>query len=255
MKIDVRKQWRYNSTLWGASVTDPKNSILLDACLEKTFDVTQDAFVCYAMSQKFHQLVLVNSIEETSYIGFYNIFCPSTFNGLVQHSQGIVATPFRAKSVRVVYEILLIDALEDSAQSGLHQFVLKGGNTQWPHFTTSGFRDVDPQHRLWDVRHPMESLDKIIKVCHQILCICIFGNLVNATGFTRFQLPEAFPQKFLIHQMKQTGELTRWIFAGFLCYALQFRCYTLIITGHDVYFPLALLLLQWPFLFRHYPAS
>jgi hypothetical protein len=40
-----------------------------------------------------------------------------------------------------------------------------------------------------------------------------------------------------------------------LCYAFQFRCYTFFITVHDVYFSVTLLLLQWPFLFRHYPAS
>jgi hypothetical protein len=202
MKIDICEQRRDHSTLRGASITDSENSILLDSCLKKTLDVTQDAFIRYPMSQKLHQPVLVNSIEETSYISFYNIFCPSTFNSPVQHSQGIMATTVRPESVRVVYEVLLIDTLEDSAQSSLHQFVLKGWNTQWPHFITSGFRDVNPQHRLWNVRHPMESLDKIIKVRHQILCICIFGYPVNATGFARLQLPEAFPQQFLIHQMK-----------------------------------------------------
>jgi len=36
---------------------------------------------------------------------------------------------------------------------------------------------------------------------------------------------------------------------------LSFRFYTFFITEHDVYFPLTLLLLQWPFLFWHYPAS
>jgi hypothetical protein len=95
-----------------------------------------------------------------------------------------MAATFRPKSVRIIYEILLIDTPEDSAQSGLYQFVLKGRNTQWPHFITSGFGNVNPQYRLRDVRHPMESLDKIIKVRHQILCICIFGHMVNATGFT-----------------------------------------------------------------------
>ncbi len=107
MKIDSRKQWRNHPTLRSASITDPENSILLDTRLEKAFDVPQNPFVCYAMSQKLHQLVLVNRIKETSYIGFYNKVCPTTGNGLILHAQGIMATPFRAKSVRVIYDGLV----------------------------------------------------------------------------------------------------------------------------------------------------
>ena len=161
----------------------------------------------------------------------------------------------RAKSVRVVYERRFIDGLQDLDQSGLHQFVFQYRDSQWPPLLAARFGDVYPQDRLRDVDHPVESFHQLGEVLLQIFRISFFGDMVNtASGFS-FELLEAFPQKFFVHQMKETGELERRFLAGFLRYAFQFRFHTFFVTGHDVCFSSTPLLSCLPSLGQHYPPS
>ncbi len=111
MKIKISKQWRNYAPLGRSSFTSSENSIFMNPCLQKAFDITQDAFICDTMSQKIHQLVLIYVVKEASNIGLYNVFRTFLFYGLVQCPQCIMASSIRAKTVRVFYEILLIDGL------------------------------------------------------------------------------------------------------------------------------------------------
>ena len=176
-------------------------------------------------------------------------------NGPAKHTQRIMAASARAESVGIFHEVLFVDRLQDLAQAGLYQLVLQHGNPKGPLLVASRLGDVHPPHRLWNIGHPMESPDQGVEVLHQVFCILFLGDPINAAGPGVLQLPEAFPQQFPVHQVKQAGEPALRVAAGLLRYALQFRGYTFFISGHDVYVPTTPLLLQWPFLFRHYPAS
>jgi len=101
----------------------------------------------------------------------------------------------------------------------------------------------------------MEPLDKIIEIPHQVFRVLLFGDSVDANGFVVLQSTEAPLKQLKVHKMKQTGKPTLRITAGFVCYTLQFRFYTLFIAVHDVYVSTTRLLLQWPFLFRRCSAS
>jgi len=81
MEIDVGEQRRNDSSLGSASLAGPIRSIFLNTRLEKTLDVAQYTLVCYAVSQKIHQLILVNIVEKTFYVSLNNIINPTTFDG------------------------------------------------------------------------------------------------------------------------------------------------------------------------------
>ena len=93
-------------------------TIFLDSRFEEAFDVAQDAFIADSMGQEGHQLVLVHVVEEAFYVGFDDVVGLTTFYRLAQRSECIMTASSRTKSVGVVYEVLLIDGLQDSDESG-----------------------------------------------------------------------------------------------------------------------------------------
>jgi len=75
------RSWSHDSPLGSASLAGPIRSIFLNTRLEKTPNVAQYTLVCYAVSQKIHQLILINIVEKTFYISLNNIINPTTFDG------------------------------------------------------------------------------------------------------------------------------------------------------------------------------
>ena len=127
--------------------------------LEEAFDVTQDAFVADTVGHKGHQLVLVHVVEEATYVGFDEMMGQAAFDSLAWRSQCIMTASSWPKSVRVVYEVLLIDRLQDFNEARLDEFVFQCRYPQGLYLGAARFGDVNPYHRLRDVRHPVESVD------------------------------------------------------------------------------------------------
>ena len=99
MKIDVRQQRADDAPLRGTSITGPEGSVCMNTRLEEAFDVTQNAFIGNAVTEKFHQAVVIHVVEEAMYIGLDDMVDLSAFDGFAQRTQCIVTAPFRSKSI------------------------------------------------------------------------------------------------------------------------------------------------------------
>jgi hypothetical protein len=71
----------------------------------------------------------------------------------------------------------------------------------------------------------MQPFDQTVQVGLQIYSVHFLGHFVDASSRILSQPLKASPQQFLVHQMIQTCELKSRLFAGLLCYAVQFRCH------------------------------
>ena len=101
---------------------------------------------------------------------------------------------------------------------------------------TARLWNVYPQHGLWSIGHPMQSVHQMAQIVIQMFSVIFLGNIVDARGCITAQFLKTSQQQLFIHQVIQTGELKLRLFASFLCYAFQFRFYTFFASVHDMYF-------------------
>lgn len=106
--------------------TGPPLPIPLDSGLEKAPDVPLNTFVSDAVGHELHQVSLIHGVEKATSIGLRSPADRPIFHRPAERPQGIMTPLPRPESIGIANEVLFIDRLETSDQSGLHQLVLKG---------------------------------------------------------------------------------------------------------------------------------
>lgn len=177
MKVDVRKQGRYYSTLGSPLFGTADAAVLFNyRTLKPEPDKFEDAPVGYTPLEFYHQLLVGDAVKVSRKIGVI-YFYSSELEVVSDLIEGIMGASLGAKSMGAVEKVSLKDRFEDEKCRCLYNSVPHTGYAQRAQVAI-GFGDVDPFYRGGLVAFGYEAFLDFVKIAGYAACTRL--DVVNA---------------------------------------------------------------------------
>jgi hypothetical protein len=123
------------------------------------------------------------TIQEATYVGFYEDVDSFLLEGASQCVQALVGTPLGAVAIATLFEQRLEEWFEHPLGGEFHDLVFEAADPQRALRLTARLGNVYPALGLGTVSHAFEAGGELLEVCLQICGVHRFGHLIHAHGF------------------------------------------------------------------------
>ena len=163
MKVDVRKEGRYDPALWCSLSGTTDTAVSFNyRTLKPESDKFENTPVGYTPLEFYHQLLMGDAVKVARKIGVI-YFYPSELEVTADLIEGTMGAPFRAKSMGAVEKVSLKDRFEDQKYGCLYNSVPHTGYAQRAQVAI-GFGDVDAFHRGGFVAFGYQAFLNFVKI-------------------------------------------------------------------------------------------
>jgi hypothetical protein len=131
--------------------------------------------------------------------------------------------PTRPEPVRAVPKVLLVDRFEHHDHRPLKNLVLEGRYPDRTRGRAIGLRDVGPSHGRRLIEARLGSVQQVLQVLFQVLCVCLCRLVVHAYGAVLARAPIGFAQPVQVDVVVEGGEAHLRRLPRPRCYRLLFR--------------------------------
>jgi hypothetical protein len=169
------------------------------------------------------QVPVIEGVEALSDVDLQDPAASDRHRGIPNRFERLVRRAPRAKAVRAVKEVLLVDGLQRHGDRALQYFVLKRRDADGSHLLAVRLGDVDAPHGWRPVRAGLEALEERLEVVFQSPRVRLTILPVDPGRPVLACPPVCFAQPVDVDAMGERRERPRRMLSRHRRYPLKFR--------------------------------
>jgi len=132
-------------------------------------------------------------IQKSSYISLTHIADSSLYDGPSQLVHAHVRAALGAIPIAAVFEVLLVDLLQNLFYRLLNYLIFQTADSQRPSLFTARLRYIAPATEIWTIPHTLQSVRQVLELLFKVLSVLLLGYAVHTHGLVGFECFVAVP--------------------------------------------------------------